>query len=161
MEMIIFSGSIGQSKSTTVKISKFEDSIDSPVSSHFYSYSRSDLSLLSIESLSSLLSEDELVIETEDWLLELILELGPSYYSLLDYVRYEFLSSNGISQFCDHIDCSEITGKIWSQLSLRLKGIIDDTLRKRRFHVRGVSLDSRIVNELPSILSRFENKRTQ
>jgi hypothetical protein len=48
---------------------------------------------------------------------------------------------------------------IWFHLSLRLKGIIDETLQSRRFHIRRVFLDSTIMKELPPILSRFDNKQ--
>jgi hypothetical protein len=100
-----------------------------------------------------------LVVESEDWLLDLILALGRSYYSLLDYVRYEFLSDHGISKFCDGIEYSYVTERIWSRLNHRLKGILDETLRSRRFHFRQVPFASTILNEYPSILSKFQDKQ--
>jgi hypothetical protein len=165
MEMMIFcewiehSHSHSDSHSKTHTLNLFEASIDSLVPSSFYSYSIPDLSLLSIESLSEIVSNESLVVESEDWLLDLILALGRSYYSLLDYVRYEFLSDQGISKFCDEIEYSYVTETIWSSLNQRLKGVLDETLRLRRFHIRQVPFDSTISNEYPSILSQFQDKQ--
>jgi hypothetical protein len=160
MEMMIFSGCVGHSHShsKTLTMNLFDASIDSIVPSNFYSYSISDLSLLSVELLTELVSNESLVVENEDWLLDLIFELGRGYYSLLDYVRYEFLSDRGISKFCDNIDYSSVTEQIWFSLIERLRGIVDERLRLRRTHFRQKRFDSRILTEFPSILTKFEDE---
>jgi hypothetical protein len=99
-----------------------------------------------------------LVVENEDSLVNFILDIDESGSSLLDYVRYDFLSLPGISTFCDRIDYRSITAAIWSSLSLRLKGTIDNKLRLRRCSWRSIPLESTIVNELPPIFSGFRDK---
>jgi hypothetical protein len=47
--------------------------------------------LLSIESVSELLSNRLLVAVSDELVVDVVLDLGSSYYSLLDYVRYDFV----------------------------------------------------------------------
>jgi hypothetical protein len=57
--------------------------------------SREDVFQVDVETLDHLLRSDELRIASEDWLLELIIDLGSDYRVLLNAVKYEFLSADG------------------------------------------------------------------
>jgi hypothetical protein len=103
-------------------------------------------------------SDKSLVLENEDSLLAIILDLGESYSCLLDKVRYEFLSIEGISRFCDEFDYDRLTSSIWSSLCRRLKGVNDPSVDKTRY--LGIELkDSKIVASFPLIFSEFAQKR--
>jgi hypothetical protein len=103
------------------------------------------------------LNDESLVIENEDSLLNSLLDLGESYSSLLDRVRYAFLSVEGISRFCEEFDYCWLTSSIWSSLSVRLKGEIDHSVSQGRYGGVGVHF-SRIVHDHPPILSEFAQK---
>jgi hypothetical protein len=58
-----------------------------------------DLSLLDISTLNMIFSNDSLRIESEDWLLNIVIGLGGEYSSLLKHIRLEFVSAEGLSHF--------------------------------------------------------------
>jgi hypothetical protein len=60
-------------------------------------HSRDDLFVVDVETLEHVFRSDRLRIESEDWLLSLILDLGSEYRGLLEVVKYEFLSADGLS----------------------------------------------------------------
>jgi hypothetical protein len=121
-------------------------------------HSRDDLFLVDVETLEHLVRSDELRIESEDWLLYLILDLGSEYRCLLDAVKYEFLTREGLSKFLDHFCYSEMTDGIWRSLVRRLRGEKSAEIRDR--HVRR-AFPSLIVSELPSVLSVIEEKNVR
>jgi hypothetical protein len=151
MEKIFFGLSIGQSSSISVTFGSSKPSDCSIIASDFYLYSKEDLSLLSVETLSDILSSDSLVLLSEDSLFDLLISFGDSYSALFDHLRIEFLSSRGISNFFDKIDFSRVTFKMWSSLGLRMKGIFDSSLKMRRFR----RIDSNIIQSYADILSTF------
>jgi hypothetical protein len=57
-----------------------------------------------------------LTIESEDWLIELIFNLGSSYFTLLGEVRFEFLSSNWIDFFFEHFCFEDMNSDIWHHI---------------------------------------------
>jgi hypothetical protein len=121
-------------------------------------HSRDDLFLLDVETLEHLLRSDQLRIESEDWLLYLILELGSEYRRLLDAVKYEFLSPEGLSRFLDNLGYCDLTSDIWTGLVRRLRGEKPAEIPSR--HV-GRAFPSLIVSELPSVLSVIEEKNAR
>jgi hypothetical protein len=159
LEMLMFGASIGASSPRVLNLFEGGKSILPIDPAQVYLYSKSDLSLLSIESLFELFSSDSLILETEDWLLDFIFGLGETAHSLLDCVRYEFLNQESISTFCERIDCSLVTPSIWDGLCRRLKSVSHSALSSRHYRGKLGSLDSRIVTELPSPLSTFNQKR--
>jgi hypothetical protein len=62
------------------------------------SLSIDDFSLVDLATLETILSSEELRIESEDWLLKAILSLGSDHSSLLDFIRIEFLSDEGLQK---------------------------------------------------------------
>ena len=67
-----------------------------------------------------ILSSNYLKIRSEDWLYKTITENWPDSRFLLDYVRFENLSSEIICEFLNSFEPSEISGSIWSSLSRRI-----------------------------------------
>jgi hypothetical protein len=57
-------------------------SILDQIASIFSSHSKDDISLFDIETLHDILSKDSLKITSEDWLLQMIIDLGSHYSSL-------------------------------------------------------------------------------
>jgi hypothetical protein len=128
--------------------------------SEFYSYAISTISGFSIETLDSILSSDSLRIVDEDWLLNILIEIHLDHSFLFDHLRLEYLSSEGISRFCDSIDYISLTESIWMKLVNRLKGINDETFRQQRFFKGKTSeFDSKVISKLPDILNEFGNRR--
>jgi hypothetical protein len=124
------------------------------------SISEEDRELLDLETLSTILSSDSLRIESEEWLLHFILSLGADYSTLLNYVRFEFMSDEGISSFVDNICYFELTEDIWHNLVRRLKHIEDYNLKRRRFsEIPTKQIDSSIISSIPSLLDEFNEKQ--
>jgi hypothetical protein len=128
--------------------------------SNFGMHSADDIALLEIETLHAVLSSDSLKLESEDWLLRLLLfDLGPQYASLLDYVRYEYLSSEGIALFLDQISFCDVTDAIWNSLALRMKGYHDPLVEERRYMNSSPNFSSQILSDLPPLFSDLAGKR--
>jgi hypothetical protein len=66
--------------------------------------------------LERLLQSGDLRIENEDWLVDLIHELGDDYRRLLNEVKSEYLIAESLSTFFDHVNYWEITDEIWTSL---------------------------------------------
>jgi hypothetical protein len=69
--------------------------------------------------MKDILRLNSLRIENEDWLFELIFNLGPSYSKLLAEVRFELLSQNSIDFFFEHFCFEDLDSEIWHQIWLR------------------------------------------
>jgi hypothetical protein len=67
-------------------------------------FTSTDVSVLSIEELDSLLLNESISIETEDALLGIILKLGPDYRDLLRHIQIGFLSQVGLSVLEEHFE---------------------------------------------------------
>jgi hypothetical protein len=80
--------------------------------SEFYSYSTATILQLSVDILDAILSNDSLRIIDEDWLLNVLLEVGVDHSFLFGHLRLEYLSSTGITRFCDSIDYLHLTDEI-------------------------------------------------
>jgi hypothetical protein len=127
-----------------------ESTIDE-CASQFYSYSAEDLGFLDCETLHRLLSSEFLSIESEDWLLRLLLDLGVDRFDFLGHIEPSFLSSSGLSLFLDEVQFDDVSEAIWSQVISRLKGISPSGNSRR--HVK--LLDSLILREIPSELQKL------
>jgi hypothetical protein len=121
-------------------------------------HSRDDLFVVDVDTLEDVFRSDRLRIESEDWLLYLILDLGCEYRGLLDVVKYEFLSPEGLSKFVDHFSYCEMTDDIWTSLVRRLRDEKPAEIPGR--HV-GPQFPSSIVSEFPSVLSVIEEKNVR
>lgn len=139
----------------------FDNLIDS-CASQFYCYSVETLSRLGKGILDNLLSSPSLRIENEDMLLQTLMKLGFEYYEFWKYIQISFLSSDGISQFVDSLPFSELTSDIWLQICDRLKGVLNDDMKVRRFVGRSTkSIESTILNEIPNVLQEFKDRKWQ
>jgi hypothetical protein len=95
--------------------------------------------------VAQILSRDCLQIESEDSLLDIILsrlERDGNGEELLEFVRFEFLASNGIDRFiswsCEHFDSLHVTISVWKCVTKRLSlnvtpGYVDSRLPARSF----------------------------
>jgi hypothetical protein len=158
LEMVVFSASIGESSQKALDIFETERMFLAIDPAKVYLYFDRDLCLLSVENLFEVFSSGSLVVRTEDWLLDFIFSLGESGHLLLDCVRYEFLSDESISKFCEGIDLCQITPSIWKGLCQRLKNVGNPSLSSGRHCSKPGFLDSQIVTALPSPLSMFRTK---
>jgi hypothetical protein len=146
------------------RMSQFRDAEMDVVkcASEFYSYSTPDILELSIDTLNDILSNRSLRIIDEDWLLNLLLGFGSiSQYSFLfGHIRFEFLSAEGISQFCDSFGYVNLTEDVWTGITRRLRGSIDNEFRQGRcFRACVHGFESQICSEFPTLLNEFRSRR--
>jgi hypothetical protein len=99
------------------------------VASHFCDLNSNDLNLVSIEALAEILFSDALHIDSEDYLLDWILDHGEDYHCLLSAVRLTFLQQQSIDRLfttispliCDH----QLWQNIWSRVRHQI--VLDET----------------------------------
>jgi hypothetical protein len=141
-----------------------------PISaSNFYLHSDKDISLLKVETLDGLISNDSLRVENDDALLRQLLELGPRCSSLIHHIRFEFLSSEGIIYFVQYFRYFDLTELIWESICVRLEGIYESSVQLKRLVCPSCPLsasnassvphlDSQILSAFPSLFSEFRCK---
>jgi hypothetical protein len=105
--------------------------------------SADDLSGLSMDAVDGLLSSAVVWVESEDALLDCLLELGPAYSPLLRHIQPAFLSPGGLRVLLDHL--AHPPESVWPSLAERLQ--------------KPVGFDSLIVSEFPRIFAGFGGKR--
>jgi hypothetical protein len=115
-----------------------------------------NIKVLSITALKQILSSDSLQIESEDWLLNVILELGNDYSSLLDLIRWEFVTDAAIINFFEDFPYCDLTERIWDGIIRRVKKFDDSELKMKRFP--RLRIDSAIISLIPSIFSVLQFK---
>jgi hypothetical protein len=86
------------------------------IGNHFSSIPVDSIQSLELDIMHDILRLDSFQIETEDYLLKFVIELGPSYSELIGDVRFEYLSSSSIDLFFEHIQLNEVDEGIWQQL---------------------------------------------
>jgi hypothetical protein len=133
--------------------------------SHFYEFSVSDCRNLGFPVLYSILSSPNLILHNEDSLIEMIREISKdeSYFNLLEFVRFEFLSLGEMQSAIEWISNSFelFTFPIWKSLSKRLVLSKDPQPSGNRFLARlaavgsAPKLDSQIISEFPDLFARF------
>jgi hypothetical protein len=84
-----------------------EIDIDS-CASQFSSYSIDEVRNLSKQTLHNFLSSQSLGIESEDSLLQTLIDLGCDYFEFWCYIEVSFLSDEGISRFVDSLRFEEL-----------------------------------------------------
>jgi hypothetical protein len=131
--------------------------------SQFSSYSIDELRNLPKQTLHSLLSSDSLKIESEDFLLERLIDLGSDYFEYWNYIEISFLSSEGISQFVKVFPFEELRSSHWEKIIDRLIGNCDEKFRFHRFckeHNSTESIfESMILSTIPIPLKQFETRK--
>ena len=86
------------------------------IASKFSEFDGSFVRSLSVNELEQVLEHGSLKLENENSLLDIILELSESddeYYSLLKYIRFEFMDSDHVAAFMDAIYPSRIDSVLW------------------------------------------------
>jgi hypothetical protein len=122
------------------------------LASTFSEFSKSELDQLRLSDLERVLSDSNLVVTSEDWLLDLVCRRAlcdSSYFGLLEFVRFEYLSRESMESAIELLAGSIefLTPGIWSALVNRLTAPVLDAVR--RFD------GSNIITSLPDILDMF------
>jgi hypothetical protein len=94
-------------------------------SSHFYEIARTLIFSIPIDVISNILSNESLRLKNEETLFEIISSQqheDSRFFSLFEYVRFEYLSTNAIESFIEMINESFdfLTFPIWRSLCYRL-----------------------------------------
>jgi hypothetical protein len=89
------------------------------IGSHISEFGLDKLRSIDVGTMSDILKSGSLRVLSEDWLLELIFELGPLHLKLIGEVEFAYLSCRGIDLFFERISISELDERIWHQLWLR------------------------------------------
>jgi hypothetical protein len=137
----------------------------SVVAPHFHEFSASDFDRLSPSVLEALLSDPSLVVRDENSVFEIVHRLAskdPSYFGLLEFVRFEFLSDDCMKTAVEFISTSfeSFTFGIWSSLRNRLSLAVTPPSPPNRFKPLP-AIDSEIISAIPEIFSVFGEKRFQ
>jgi hypothetical protein len=92
------------------------------IASQFYKFSTSDLDNIPLQILYHILSQDPLVLVSDDWLCSYILcrlSTDPEYSELLQFVRFEYVSIQYILDL-EAINPESIGRPLWETISRRL-----------------------------------------
>jgi hypothetical protein len=122
-------------------LSDLELNGNSVIASEFYLYTAADLCVLDPKTLEEIVSSEDLVLESEDSLLAIIVELGSDYSGLLRYMLVGLLGEAGAKQFFTEIDFCWITKDVWKGLGFIVnKAEPDyDAVKRKRFRKRDES----------------------
>jgi hypothetical protein len=101
--------------------------------SQFYSYSADNLRFVDRQTLHRLLSSEFLLIESEDWLLRVLLDIGVDRFEFFDHIEVSLLSSSGLSLFVEEVKFDDLSEAIWLQILSRLKGLCPESVKSRRY----------------------------
>ncbi|KAK8850239.1 hypothetical protein M9Y10_018364 [Tritrichomonas musculus] len=92
-------------------------------SEHFYELDKEKTMHLDLDILSEILFQDELKIEDEDTLLRFILEIyekDKKYAPLFEYIYFENVKDEALSEFFNEFDIEFLTNGTWSSIFYRL-----------------------------------------
>jgi hypothetical protein len=131
------------------------------LASHFYLLSVSDFDGLSLSILEAILSDSRLLVADEDSVFEIVHRFASadlSYFGLLEFVRFEFLSADHMAKALEFISTSleSLTFGIWSALRSRLALHVTPSWSDGRLSVPAI--ESKIISSLPVIFSGFQKK---
>lgn len=93
------------------------------LSEHFYEIDNNELKSLDYEILDQILRNDHLKLKNEDLLVELLIEKykeDEKYSSLFEYVIFNNISEENLSEFINVFNISDINSGIWNSLCKRL-----------------------------------------
>ena len=78
------------------------------------------LTSLGLDVMAEILDHKKLVLRSEDQLLKLILAGGPEFRPLLEFVEFQYLSTEAIAEFTSNFDMSCLTGGMWMSICRRM-----------------------------------------
>lgn len=91
---------------------------------HFSELPLKTILQLDLNTILSILCDDDLCIESEDWLFDLICKIikekGPSYRILFECLLFEYMTPNAMSLFVSMVTYEDISGKLWMNMKKRL-----------------------------------------
>jgi hypothetical protein len=143
-------------KPDSSKLLSFDFAETDQCASKFYSYSIDELRFLDHETLHRLLSSDCLVLESEESLLQLLLDLAVNRSEFLQYIEISLLSEEGLTLFLSAVSFDDLSEGLWLKVISRLKADSSDEPRVHRYRRR---VDSTILLEIPPCLGDFQKKR--
>jgi hypothetical protein len=131
------------------------------IAANFHLLNASDCADLELQLLGGIIGHPDLVVQNEDALLEMIsdrISRDSSDFSLLEFVRFEYLSAQGIKSAVDLISASFelFSYGIWSRFANRLLLPVQPPETHRRSV--GPVLDSKIIPEFPSTFEEFQGR---
>jgi hypothetical protein len=106
------------------------------IASHFFEIPVDALQDLKSSELESILRNEKLCINNEDYLFDFLVEHRSDYLSLICYVQLEFLSPELIDRFFKTISYSDVDERLWFNICRRARHELFAT--RMRFH----SIDS-------------------
>ncbi|KAK8854333.1 hypothetical protein M9Y10_016893 [Tritrichomonas musculus] len=92
-------------------------------SSHFDQIDKSKMKKINIDMIEEILKNEELKLEDEDTLLNFVLDLyenNDQFSSLFEYVKFENVSEESLSNFIDKFDYQLMTAGVWKSICHRL-----------------------------------------
>jgi hypothetical protein len=116
--------------------------------SRVYLHSVSDVSLLSVDALDSLLSSESFIVDSEDALLQILFPLG--HPPLLRHIRWEFVSAPAIASICEDLTFCPPAEPLWLAFA-------DQLLHPPP--PPAPEIDSLIVADFPLLFDEFRAKR--
>jgi hypothetical protein len=137
----------------------------SVVASHFHAFSASDFDHLSRSVLESILSDQSLVVRDEDSVFEVVHRLASSdnsYFGLLEFVRFEFVSVDCISRAFEFISglFDSFTFGVWSSLGRRLTLPVTSPSSPSG-RVCLPAIDSKIISTIPAVFGVSTGQRLE
>jgi hypothetical protein len=133
----------------------FHDANIDSIASHFHCYSTDDLRCLDKEMLHNLLVSHSLQVETEDHLLESLIDLGSDYFEFWSYIEVSHLTRSGFLRFVQEIPFHALTTDIWSTfVELHIRGPKESCLSLRYF-AHPLPAESTILREVPKAINEF------
>jgi hypothetical protein len=133
------------------------------ISSHFGDFTISELSSLESPILCEILSSRDLRVPSEDFLYERVWSLVSSEgkpFSLLEFVRFEFLSREVIARFVSDSASrvSESTSSVWSSLGRRLILAVSPEAPNDHLSIQETRICPRDGSSLDGIISHLTRK---
>jgi hypothetical protein len=105
---------------------------------------------------------DDLRVESEDELLETLIDLGPDYEELWNYIEIQFLSDSGFSCFVSKLPFCSLSSDIWSRIVSIFSSSENKQLNCCRFETPprwvGFVSVSQIVSTFPSVLRELRDE---
>jgi hypothetical protein len=109
---------------------------------HFISLNHS---LFSVEILRILLTDSRIIIESEDWLLEVLQSLiskDCSYENLIDTIECQYLSQSQIVEFCEILNPNSLNCIAWESICRRLCLEVHPSISNPRLRIpRGINIE--------------------